>query len=115
MVSCHFPFYSVIKMNSDKLKPKILNILYNLKHDRYLQKTHTILNFFTGLWLAFLGGIATYVIEGQQHLTSNLILFTFFGTSVLFSIAYNLYIGSFKKRLETIKQIVDLNKYSKEI
>ena len=92
------------------LHPKIKNIIYNLSHDRYLQKSHTAVSIGIALSLGVLGGMATYIIEGDRDITPNIIILTSIFLSLIFAVSSFGYITSKKKRIEKVNEIGNLNK-----
>ena len=91
-----------------KLHPKILKNLYDLRHDRYLQKSHTIVNVCIAVWLTFLGSVATYLFGGGTY-NDLILIFLLVGTSIIFSLFCLLYRISRRMRFDTIKKIKELN------
>lgn len=94
------------------MHPKILKNLYDLFHERYLQKCHTIVNMCFAIWLAFLGGIITYLIEGESEFNHFVLVFILIGTSIIFSLSLFFYRISKHMRNEVLKQIKKLNPYA---
>ena len=83
-----------------KLHPKIEKNIYDLNHDRYLQKSHTIANLGMASFIAFLGGIATYIIEGEHEFTQNIFLFALFGSCLIIVFFYINYRRSKRKKIK---------------
>ena len=92
-----------------KLHPKILKNLYDLRHDRYLQKSHTIVNVCIAVWLAFLGSVATYLFGGGGTYNDLILIFLLVGTSIIFSLFFLLYKISRRMRFDTIRKIKELD------
>ena len=92
-----------------KLHPKLKKNIYDLRHDRYLSRSHTIVSIFFGLWLAFLGTVATYIIEGKHPITKNIEWFVVMGTASICVVGYLFYFRSKQERFNTIEKIMDLN------
>lgn len=88
-----------------RLSQKVIKNLLDLRHERYLQKSHTITNIGIAFWLTFLGVIAAYVIEGGGRLTSILIESVLIGTSIIFSLTYVFYKTTKEMRFDTLKKI----------
>ncbi len=93
----------------NELHPKLEKNLYDLSHARYLQRSHTIANFGCMIWLAFLGSIATYLIEGSHQLTDNTYMFILLGTSVIGTFFFSCYWHSRVKRFEIVGAIEKMN------
>lgn len=98
-----------------RLHAKILKNLYNLRHERYLQKCHAIINICFAVWLAFLGIIATYLIEGDGEFNDIVLEFILIGTSVIFSLSYFFYRISKSMRYDTLRKMKELNNYANEL
>jgi len=91
------------------LHPKLQKNIYDLSHSRYLEKSHTIANLGFTFWLAFLAGVATYIIEGGHKLNTNLVFIILLGTSVISAFFYSLYRSSKRKRYEIVDKMKELN------
>ena len=98
-----------------KLSAKILKNLYDLRHERYLQKCHAIVNIGIASFLALLGVVATYIIEGNHKITNLTIEFVLIGSSIIFSLTYFTYKVSKRYRYDTIKKIKKLNDYANKL
>ena len=97
------------------LQPKIKKTVYSLSHDRFLAKSHTIVQIFMGIELAFLGIMATYIIEGKHELSDNLILYILIGTSIILSMGFFLYLNTRMRRFTIIENICKLDLKSVEL
>jgi|SRR3989344_2297347 len=101
----------------EKLNPNIEKNLYDLSHDRQLQKSHTCINLGLVIWLAFIAGIMTYVFDGDGRLNASLFFVACLGTSIIGGVFFSLYWVSKRKRIEIIEKIkkIDINPYSPSI
>ena len=96
------------------MHPKILKNLYDLLHERYLQKCHTTVNIGMTLWIAFLGGVVTYLLEGGGEYNDFVLVFILIGTSIICSLSLFFYRLSKHMRNEVLKDIKRLNHYAKD-
>ena len=85
------------KIISD-LHPKIQKNLLDLLHERYLQKCHTIANLGAGTLLAFLGAVATFIIDRRYNLSLNLLNFILIGVCSIFTSFFFYYYITRKNR-----------------
>ena len=98
-----------------KLHPRLQKNIYDLSHERYLQKSHTWANLGTASVFAFLGGIATYLIEGGGEITNGLVIFILLILSSIFAVFYFLYRKTREKRFEVISNIKKLNSEAEKL
>ena len=91
------------------LHPKIRKNLFDLDHDRYLTKSHTIAQLTIAIWLAFLGSVATYTMQHPNGIDTLIGLFIIAGTSFIFSLGYFFYLETKMKRDEVIDRVRSLN------
>ena len=96
----------------NKLQLKTKKTIYSFSHDRFLAKSHTIVQIFMGIELAFLGIMATYIIEGKHELSDNLILYILVGTSIILSVGFFLYLNTRMRRFAIIENICKLSSKS---
>ena len=97
------------KMSTKQAYGSLRKNLLDLGHERYLQKCHTVVQVGFAVWLAFLGGMAAYIIEGNHDVTDAIILATAVGTAVIFTLTGIFYRISKNKRYEIIREIKKLN------
>ncbi len=102
-------------MNMKKLHPKLSKNLLDVIHERYLQKSHTIVNIGLGIWLGFLGAMATYLIEGGGELNEKTVELILLGTSFIMSFTYFRYRMAKYKRFSILRRIKSLDKVANKL
>jgi uncharacterized membrane protein YbhN (UPF0104 family) len=104
-----------MNMKSKTLHPKLLKNLYDLRHERYLQKCHATVNISLAIWLAFLGGCITYIFQDKNNWSNTFLIFILVGTSVIASISFFLYKMFKGIRFRTIKLIKSLEPFANSL